>query len=585
MERLAREEGFSTAAARVLASRVREERINGGGVRGVVAPKLAQVTPPASLPDVDQAAERLLRAFAAGERIGLVCDHDMDGTASACILFDGITKIFGHPQDRVSLWVSHRLTEGYGLNDSLAKRILDSPQRPTLLITADCGSSDVQRIRNLAAHGIETIVTDHHGTGGETIPEAVAFVNPKRMDATGCDPTAAGCMVAWMLLAHTWTRSGKEDRDERQRLVGLLDYAAVGTIADCVDLGAPSNRAVVRYGLDRIYANRRPCWTVAKEWFRNVSSSVRSEHIAFQLAPRVASTGRLDSSAPGIRFLQSLNVDEARQWGNVLDEANKERKELQKRLLESAEIEAEAQCDVGFPVIVVALRDGHAGVQGLVASRIAEQVARPTIVCSPVPGSDGKWSGSARGAGFVDARGLLGSIAADLGQDRIPHWGGHEAAGGFGAWEGEDDSADELFTRILLSAKQHFSAHRLALDTGRKVLRYDDGIPPDAAELRDLALELEGMQPYGQGFETPSFLVTLHVAEAKAIGDGTHWVLTGTTEGGSAPVKALWFGAGKDLGERVRNAATVTAIAELSVNRWHENNPKPELRINEGKLS
>lgn len=578
VERTALEGGYSRLVAQVLAARLDAGDVQSLGLAEATTPTLRQVSPPATFPDMERGASRLFRAVQAGERIGLVCDHDMDGTASAAVLTQGLA-LLGAQDEQLALFVSHRLTEGYGLCEPVARRILEANRRPTLLITADCGSSDGERIASLAEHGIDTIVTDHHGVGDSAVAQsAVAFINPKREDTPGGDPATAGCGVAWMLISHAARLAGLPDYERRTALAALLDYVAVGTIADCVNLASSSNRALVRYGLQQIQAGARPCWRVAKQWFKNSGPErVASEDIAFQLAPRIASAGRLDTSAPGVRFLLATTQAAAQVAGETLERGNIERRALQAELIEQAQVEAEAQCETGFPVIVIGMPEGHSGVQGLVAGRLAERFARPALVASPRPGAPGTWSGSARGGERADVAKLLALIARDIGPTAMPAHGGHLAAGGFTVRAAPDADPQRLFSAMRAAADKHLPECEMGTaGIGTARLAHDGVLETDSAALLALALELETIEPFGQGFPAAVFRVTLCPRQWRAIGvDKSHWLVECESMRG-APLKLLCFGRGNDWGERyLANHPNLDALVRLQVDRYRE--PKPAL--------
>ena len=195
------DKGLHPLVARILASRPTPSNIN---IEEMIDPKLKHLAHPMTMADMDKASDRLADAIINGEVIGLETDHDCDGQTSHAVLFYNLVNHFKHPQDRVRSYIRHRLTEGYGLSESVATRIIGDEPRPTLVLTADNGSSDEPRIKRLKEAGIEVIVTDHHQLPVEGPPQsAYACLNPTRVDCEFEDNCIAGCMVAWLLMAAT----------------------------------------------------------------------------------------------------------------------------------------------------------------------------------------------------------------------------------------------------------------------------------------------------------------------------------------------------------------------------------------------
>lgn len=175
-EQAAKAEGLDPLLARILASRptLMEE-----SVRDMLTPKLKALDSPGTLPDIEKAVLRIARAFKDGEVIGIETDHDCDGQTSHAVLHSALVQLFGHPEEKVRSYIGHRLKEGYGLSHALALRILADEPRPSLVITADNGSSDEAQIALLKAAGIDVIVTDHHEIPVEGIPQsAYAVISP-----------------------------------------------------------------------------------------------------------------------------------------------------------------------------------------------------------------------------------------------------------------------------------------------------------------------------------------------------------------------------------------------------------------------
>src|SRR6185437_14137151 len=309
--------------------------------------------------------------------------HDADGVTSCAIFKEALTRVFGVAESRIALFISHRLREGYGLNEQVVKRILSASPRPSIIITADKGSSDEPRIAQLAAVGIDVVVSDHHDfpidAAGAPVPPKSAFavVSPKHPEGKYQDDRIAGCMVAWLLIAQTHrvlVSTGNASADQGP-LKDLLTYAAIGTVADCVSLGrSHNNRAVVREGLRRIRQSQRPTWQTVRAHFGAEGAPIRTDTLAFQICPRLAAAGRMDVAEPGVKFLLAERMETAERWYAFLTEENDARKQTERMLRDLALDSADHQVGQGKQTIVVNLGEqGHSGVHGIVASRIVER--------------------------------------------------------------------------------------------------------------------------------------------------------------------------------------------------------------------
>src|SRR5699024_1800444 len=302
---------------------------------------------------------RIARAVMAGETIALVTDHDVDGVTSHAVLIETLTRWFGVPPERVASFIGHRLKEGYGLSDPVAERIVSTRPRPSVVITADCGSSDEDRIARLAGAGMDVIVTDHHemmrvrdeqGQLQEVPPpSALAVVNPARADSQYGDRQICGVMVTWLTLcaARTCLIEARHLHEDTPSLGALLDYVALGTVADCVSLAQSSNnRAVVRRGLDLMNGRalpdnrKRACWRAADHCF-NDPNQVSAQDLAFGLGPRINACGRLSDAFAGLRFLLAKTQPEAVKALGELEALNDERKAIGKDLAEVAMLDAD----------------------------------------------------------------------------------------------------------------------------------------------------------------------------------------------------------------------------------------------------
>ena len=549
--RRAEQHGLHPLAARVLASRGLPTDLD---LDAFLRPSLGRLDPPRRLADMDPAAQRLAAAVIGRERIGIQTDYDTDGLGAHAALLTVLREGFGHPPERLDSFVGHRLKEGYGLSAPLAARILKTRPRPEVLITADNGSSDEPRIRQLKDAGIDVIVTDHHLIPAEGPPRsAYACVNPQRTDCDYPDKAIAGGTVSWLLLAATWrilTDVGHRPA-RKEVLHRVLDYVACSTVADCVSIASLNNRAIVRYGLGAIERGEKPCWEALRPYLGD--AEVDASTIAFQIAPRIHSRTRLDDPMAALKFLTADNASDANRWARLLDEHNAERKAVERGILESALEAAEPRVQAGDYCLTLFLPDAHPGVQGICSSRLVETYGRPTLLLAPTANNGTLLTGSARAIDSFHFHRALQAVE-DAHPGLMKRFGGHRAAAGVSIERGRLPD----FTAALEHAAR---AQLKRADLGPRVLT-DGGVRP-----RDMTLKtvdaLRVLAPFGRGFEAPRFVGRFGVRAAKPIGDGTHLRVLLCTDGNDIP--AVWFRARRSAsdpppckaGEAVRVAYTL----------------------------
>lgn len=529
--------GFSPVAARLIAGR----GIPPSELQALMHPRLSGLDGYAGLPDIRCAAERLADAVTGGEIIAFETDHDVDGVSSHAVLLQAFTRWFGVPRARILSFIGHRLKEGYGLSEGVKNRILASVPRPSLVVTADNGSSDEARIAALKSAGIEVIVTDHHELPENGPPaSALACVTPAREDCAYPDRYIAGCMVAWLLACAV--RQALMDRGAlpatTPNLGRLLDYVAAGTIADCVSLSrSVNNRAVVRAGLQLMNRYERPCWRSAQAWLRN-RDRFCAEDLAFVIGPRINARGRLDEAMAGVRFLTAETDREAVELAGLLDKENIARKEIEHRLRDAAFALAQPMVVGGATALAVYLADGHPGVHGIVASRLVEAFGRPSICLSPKPGAPDEVVGSARGIEGIHIRDALQACSDSLPVGAMPAFGGHAGAGGLTLQKSRIDDFRDAFDRIAAAA--------LKERTLGPVIRTDGPLSADELTL-DTIDAIAALDPFGRAFEAPVFDNHFQVDEVRPIGDGTHLRLRLRKDG--TCVTGVWFRALKNPGD------------------------------------
>lgn len=538
--------GFDPWVAKIMASR---PSALGMSIEDILLPKLKTLDNPEKLPDIARASERLIRAFENNEVIGVETDHDCDGQTSHAVIYSALTEFLGHPEARVKSYIGHRLKEGYGLSEKVVERILMDEPRPTLVITADNGSSDEPRIARLKEHGIDVIVTDHHEIPQEGIPQsAYAVINPIRSDSNYPDRAIAGCMVAWLFMAYVRQQWALRQEIEISSLASLLDFVAVGTIADCVSMAkSRNNRAVVNYGMKLIERAMRPCWQALKPF---LSDPLSSEDLGFKIGPLLNSDGRLACAFGSVSFLLAKDLDEAERWTEHLQLQNQERKAIQDKMSQDAIIQAKKQYQEGRSGLCLFLENGHPGVHGICASRVKEAFGRPVVIFSPKNEDPDRLTGSARSIDGLHLRQVLQTIH-DMAPDVIERFGGHQGAAGLSLYRHNLEVFSTLFEAAV---SQKVDPNALG-----PVIYVDGALPISELNYPYIKKLVSQLEPFGREFEPPLFEVFGKVISLTPVGkQGIHARLGLVVE--ELWLETIWFSAreNKDdpwpvmVGEQVR---------------------------------
>ncbi len=479
-----------------------------------LSPALRDLLPdPLSLRDMGAAAERFLAALAAGEKIAVFADYDVDGGASAALILTWLREM-GHA---ATLYVPDRIDEGYGPND---QAMAELASHHGLIICVDCGTLSHGPVA--AAEGADVIILDHH-LGGETLPPALAVVNPNRQDEDGAlgDLCAAGVVFLFLVEANRQLRAADKSGPD---LMGFLDLVALATVADVAPLRGV-NRAFVRQGLKVMAMRRRP-GLVALSDVARLDTAPAPYHLGFVLGPRVNAGGRIGKADLGARLLSCTDPSEAASIAERLDQLNTERREIESAVREAALAQAEAR-GLDAPLVWAAGEGWHPGVVGIVASRLKEATNRPAIVIG-LDGPEGK--GSGRSVSGIDLGAAIQRLAAE---GLLIKGGGHRMAAGLTV---ATEQLEPAMTRLAeLLAKQGAS------DLGPKDLALDGILMPQAATV-ELVDQIEAAGPFGAGAPAPRFVFPDQIIRfAKRVGDA-HLKIS-FSDGTGPTIDAIAFGA------------------------------------------
>lgn len=514
-EGLAQKTALPLAVARVLA----ERGVEAEDADGFLTPKLRDLLPdPLSLRDMALAAERLVSAVMAGERIAIFADYDVDGGTSAALLLDWLRS-----QGRdATLYVPDRIDEGYGPN---APAMAALAAGHGLIVCVDCGTLSHDALA--AAEGSDVIVLDHH-LGGETLPPALAVVNPNRADEPGglghlC---AAGVVFLTLVQAGRVLRgTGRPEPD----LMAMLDLVALATVADVAPL-IGVNRAFVRTGLQVMARRQRP-GLVALSDVARLDGPPNAFHLGFLLGPRINAGGRVGRADLGALCLSSRDPHEAGRLAAQLDELNRDRRAIEASVREEALAQVEARGDAALSW--AAGEGWHPGVVGIVAARVKEATDLPSVVIGV---EQGIGKGSARSVPGVDLGRAIQRLA---GEGLLLKGGGHEMAAGLTVAE---DKIEPAMTRLA-----ELIAKDLATRSGSGDLRIS-GLLETAGATPQMFRQLEDAGPFGQAAPAPRFAFADQLIDSASTMGDSHLRLNFRSPGSPALEAVAWGAMNGPLG-------------------------------------
>jgi single-stranded-DNA-specific exonuclease len=517
-----------------------------------LAPALRDLLPdPMTLLDMELAAERLIAAVDRGEKVAIFADYDVDGGSSAALLLDWLRQL---GRD-ATLYVPDRIDEGYGPNEPAMTELA---AKHDLIVCVDCGTVSFAAIA--AAKGADVVILDHH-LGGETLPDALAVVNPNRQDESGDLAHLCAAAVVFMVLVDA-NRRLKARGTKGPDLMSMLDLVALATVADVAPL-IGVNRALVRQGL-KVMARRARPGLAALADVANLSSPPSAYTLGFVFGPRVNAGGRVGRADLGARCLSTRDPHEAQSLAEKLDALNTERREIENAVRDAALEQAEAR-GLEAPLVWAAGEGWHPGVVGIVAARLKEATNRPAVVIG-LDGHEGK--GSGRSVTGVDLGHAVQKLAAE---GLLLKGGGHRMAAGLTVARDQLEAAMARLSELL--AKQGAGA------SGPRDLRLDATLMPGAATVELIEL-IEAAGPFGQSAPAPRFAFpAAKILHAKQVGSGHLKVSVG--DGLGARLDAIAFGAfDSDLGPTLMNhgGARFHLAGRLEINHWG-GRQIPQLRL------
>ena len=430
--------------------------------------KLSQLPLPKELKDIYKAANRIKDAIAKHEKIAIVGDYDCDGVCSSAVLAEFFDDM---GVNGVIVRIPNRFKDGYGLNED----IIDELKDRDLIITVDNGITAHEAAAKCEQMGIDLVITDHH-MPSETLPSALAIVNPQQSGDTFPFKEICGAQVAWYLVATLKEVMDIKDYDMRK----FSDLLSLAIVADMMEL-RDMNRVLVREGLKHINKRTRACFEAIARHYDKTSFGF--DDISFTISPLINSSGRMDDATLSYEFLRAKSVEQASKLFETIQDLNKARKDEEKALFE----DSIKNVDESANIIVSYGHAWHEGVLGIVASRLAKLYKRPAIVFSC---ENGRAKGSARSVGRFN---ILELIAAQ--EHMLISYGGHRGAAGV------------VLEEARLKEFAHIINHTCVLHNFCAIEQSDEIL--GTIDVRAIDMELMDIistyEPYGQKNPRPTF--------------------------------------------------------------------------------
>ncbi len=518
-----------------------------------ISPKLSQLTDPFLLPGLEKATERILLALRRKEKIGIFGDYDVDGLSSVALLYLVLLELGAD----MCWYIPSRLHDGYGLSKHGIKRL--QAEGVSLIITVDCGVSDIESVKYASALGIDCIITDHHELP-EELPPAYAIVNPKLPDAPDVTRELAGVGVAFKLAQGIYSALGLDGKG----LYRHLDLVALGTAADIVPL-VDENRTLVKFGLEQLARTRKPGLRTLIEMCGLAGSELSTSNIVFTLGPRLNSAGRIGSAYASLKLLTTFNYSLAKKIAKLLEADNEKRRKFDDETVLQAEKKLEMlNKDEWRKIIVLSDPNWHIGVIGIVASRLIDKYYRPTILIT-TRGGIGK--GSARS---INGFHILEAIKSC--GDYLRRCGGHKHAAGLTIEPSQIENFKRAITRY---AEKH-----LPDDLLEPTLEIDGYLTSSQLSI-DLLKWVRYLAPYGPQNMRPVFLmddVSL-IGEPRLVGDNH---LLFRVMGAKRAFDVIGFGFGEKITElRAKRDVKLAFVLENSTYSGRE---ELKLRVKDMKF-
>jgi single-stranded-DNA-specific exonuclease len=448
---------------------------------------------PFLLPDISQAVSRVYKAVLAREKIAVYGDFDVDGVTATVIIVEGLSRLGAE----VITYIPDRVKEGHGLKTSALEKL--KAQGIRLVITVDCGVTDLAEIKQAREMGMDVIVTDHH-IPLKSLPRAIAVVDPKRKDSVYPYPDLAGAGVAFKLLQALFHKDSREEWLSR-----LMDLVVLATVTDLVTL-VGENRYLVKEGLRELNNSSRAGIQEMVKLAGLKPGELDAEDISWVLGPRLNAAGRMDNASTSYELLTTESPEKARLLALELEERNAERQKLTKEVLDRARERLIARLQL--PVFIDSDESYPIGVIGLVAGRLADEFYKPAIIINVGPEL---CQGSCRSIPEFNVTAVLEEC-----HNLLTTFGGHPLAAGFTVTRQNLAQLQERITRLATEQLGHLEL--------RPEIVIDADVPLSTLA-GDTFNVIQKLSPFGRGNPQPAFLTRqVEVIECRKFGNQGEWL-------------------------------------------------------------
>lgn len=511
--------------------------------------------------DMEKAVARIVSAKDKKEKVAIFGDYDADGVTSSALLFEVLTR-FGF-QD-IEVYIPDRQLEGYGMNVEALDHL--HKEGVKLIITVDCGVTNVSEVAHARGLGVDVIVTDHHHVP-KILPEAVAVINPHIEGCAYPFKNLAGVGVAFKLAQALYQRLDPKNVDQ---LKWFLDLVAIGTIADCVPL-LGENRVIVKYGLVVLSKTRR---IGLLEMFKvgriviDENNIPDTQKIAFQISPRINAAGRMDHANVAYNLMIEKNPIVARDMALEVESKNQERQKVTKEIVREIKVIAENSFK-DKKLIFVHNEHWQVGILGLIAGKIADEFNKPTVVMQK---QESEFVGSLRSIPAVNIIEALEKCS-----DLLIRFGGHAQAAGVRV---AADQVEKFYEKLLQIIEDQLAGKDITpeIEIDAEILASDINW--------DLMTEIRRMEPFGEGNDEPVFLLkNILIDDLRVVGNGSkHLKLSLRPESGSPKMfDAIGFGFGDKFPE-LKKGDKIDIVFNLQEDEWN-GNKKIQLRLMDLQLA
>lgn len=539
VEKIEDEYGISNLLAKILVNRNLTQKED---IDLFLKPTRHDFHNPYLMPDMALAVDRIIKAINNKEKILIYGDYDVDGITSITVVKNFLLERGAN----VAQYIPNRLNEGYGLNKEAIKKIAD--EGVNLIITVDCGISGIEEVDYANSLGLEVIVTDHHEVG-EVLPNAIAVVDAKRKDSTYPFRELAGVGVGFKLIQAIAQRLELEEKE----YLKYLDIVCIGTISDIVPL-VDENRVIAKLGLKLVEVTKNVGLKALLE--SSGYKKIDSFTVSFGLAPRINACGRMGKEKEALNLFLTQDENEAKKIALRLNEYNKERQDIEKRIYEDAVNNIE-KSEKNKQVLVLGSEKWHHGVIGIVASKITDLYFKPSIlICF----EEDEGKGSGRSIPGFDLYESLTNCSENL-----EKFGGHSMAVGVTLKKENFEKFKEEFEKYAQNSN---------ICDIIPIIKIDEEITLEDINIKAVE-ELNMLEPFGEANKMPLFMYkNLKIHSIRTLSEGKHIKLT--LKDNNFYIDSIGFNLGH-LAEEYQIGDKVDVVGSLEINRF---NGRESVQIN-----